>query len=114
MSAKLLVPGISGLPNKTKKKQLEESKSYSVTFLQGFPPGSGTGEPELTHRVQVRKQLQNHKVIIYQVWLKKSQMKSDGLATLTKFFSRYQNSYVSSWCWKTSTLHISRLSSVIL
>lgn len=64
-SAELLVPGISGLPNKTKKKQLEESESYSVKFLQGFPPGSGTGEPELMQRVQIRKRLQNHKVIIY-------------------------------------------------
>lgn len=65
MSAELLVPGISGLPDKTKKKQLEQSKSYSVTFLQGFPPGSRAGEPELMLRVQVRKQLQNHKVISY-------------------------------------------------
>lgn len=65
MSAELLVLGISVLPNKTKEKQLEQSKSYSVTFLQGFPPGSRAGEPELKQRVQVRKQLQNHKVIIY-------------------------------------------------
>lgn len=45
MCVELLVPGISGLPNNTKKKQLEES--YSVTFLQGFPSGNGTGELEL-------------------------------------------------------------------
>lgn len=87
MSARLLVPGISGLSNKTNKKQLEEGKSYSAPFLQGFTPGSGTGEPELTWKVQVQKELQNHKIIIYQVWLKKSQMKSYGLATLTKLFS---------------------------
>lgn len=54
MSARLLVPVISGLPNKTKKKQLEEGKCYSVPFLQGFTPGSGTGEPELTRKVQER------------------------------------------------------------
>lgn len=69
MSAEILVPGISGLPNKTKEKQLEE------TLLQGFPSGSGTGELE----PQVQKKVQNHKEIIYYFWLKKSLIKSDGL-----------------------------------
>lgn len=70
MSAEILVPGISGLPNKTKEKQLEE------TLLQGFSSGSGTGELE----PQVQKKVQNHKAIIYYFWLKKkSLIKSDGL-----------------------------------
>lgn len=67
MSAKLLVPSISGSPKNFKIIQLEESKSCSATFLQGFPHGNGKGEPKLTWKVQVQKQLQNHRVIIYLV-----------------------------------------------
>lgn len=86
MSARLLVPVISGLPNKIKKKQLEEGKCYSVPFLQGFTPGSGTGEPELTRKVQERAPKPQN-CYLPSLAEKKSQMKSYCLATLTKLFS---------------------------
>lgn len=108
--------GLDCQMNLKKKSTWNRAKTqFSVTFLLRFPPGSWTLELKLIWRIQVQEQTQNHKAIIYWVWLKKTQahiymkihMKSDGLATLRKFFSRYQNSYVSSWFLKICTLQMS-------